>query len=85
LRALEALKLSPLYPWIYKTASKDSFVSIEKAQQVLNYQPQYSNRDALLRNFRWYLQNKPRLAGDSGVTHRLPWKQSALRLAKALF
>lgn len=32
LKVLETLKLSPLYPWIYETASKDSFVSIEKAQ-----------------------------------------------------
>ena len=34
LRILEKLKLSPLYPWIYETASKDSFVSVEKAQKV---------------------------------------------------
>lgn len=85
LKALEALKLSPLYPWIYETASKDSFVSIEKAQKELGYKPLYSNQDALLRNYRWYLQNKDRLSGGSGVTHRLPWKQSALRVVKALF
>jgi nucleoside-diphosphate-sugar epimerase len=85
LKILEALKLSPLYPWIYETASKDSFVSIEKAQQILGYQPRYSNQDALLRNYRWYLENKVRLTSDSGVTHRLPWRQSALKLVKALF
>jgi nucleoside-diphosphate-sugar epimerase len=85
LKALEVLKLSPLYPWIYETASKDSFVSIEKAQQVLGYQPMHSNREALLRNYRWYLENKARLTGDDGVTHRLPWKQSALKLAKLFF
>ena len=32
LRVLEALHLSPLYKWVYETASKDSFVSIEKAK-----------------------------------------------------
>jgi nucleoside-diphosphate-sugar epimerase len=85
LKALEALKLSPLYPWIYETASKDSFVSIEKAQKALGYKPRYSNQDSLLRNYRWYLQNKDRLSAGSGVTHRLPWKQSALRVVKALF
>ncbi|OGO70251.1 MAG: epimerase [Chloroflexi bacterium RBG_19FT_COMBO_56_12] len=85
LKALEALKLSPLYPWIYETASKDSFVSIEKAQKALGYKPLYSNQDALLRNYRWYLQNKDRLSSGTGVTHRLPWKQSALRVVKALF
>ncbi len=85
LKVLEALKLSPLYPWIYETAAKDSFVSIEKAQQTLGYRPQFSNREALLRNFDWYLQNKTRLSGDPGVTHRVPWKQQALKLAKILF
>jgi len=85
LRVLEALKLSPLYPWIYETAAKDSFVSIEKAQQMLDYRPQFSNREAMIRNYRWYLQNKARLTGAAGVTHRLPWKQGALKLAKVFF
>ncbi|BAJ64824.1 NAD-dependent epimerase/dehydratase family protein [Anaerolinea thermophila] len=86
LKVLEALNLSPLYPWIYETASKDSFVSIEKAQRVLNFQPKYSNRDALLRNYRWYLANKDALAqSGEGVTHRVPWKQKALKLVKIFF
>ncbi len=85
LRVLEKLKLSPLYPWIYETASADSFVSIEKAQQRLNFQPEFSNRDALLRNYRWYLANKDRLTEGDGVTHRRPWKQKALKLVKVFF
>lgn len=86
LKVLEKLKLSPLYPWIYETASKDSFVSIEKAQKALNYQPQYSNQDALLRNYRWYLENRDKLSTGSGeVTHRVPWKQKALGLLKVFF
>lgn len=85
LKVLEALKLSPLYPWIYETASKDSFVSIEKAQEVLNFQPQYSNKDAMLRNYRWYLENKDSFVGASGLTHRVPWKQRALKLVKIFF
>jgi nucleoside-diphosphate-sugar epimerase len=35
LRLLEALHVSPLYKWVYETASKDSFVSVEKAERVL--------------------------------------------------
>ncbi|NLF52036.1 MAG: NAD-dependent epimerase/dehydratase family protein, partial [Leptolinea sp.] len=85
LRVLEILKLSPLYPWIYETAAKDSFVSIEKAQKVLAFQPSYSNQAAMLRNYRWYLENKEHMTGDSGVTHRLPWKQQALKLMKLFF
>ena len=85
LKVLEALKLSPLYPWIYETASKDSFVSIDKAQQVLNFQPKYSNQDAMLRNYDWYLKNKDNFSEGEGVTHRVPWKQQALKLVKIFF
>lgn len=87
LRILEKLKLSPLYPWIYETASKDSFVSVEKAQQKLSYQPRYSNQQAMIRNYHWYLQNRDRLQADpgTGVTHRVPWKQKALKWVKVFF
>ena len=85
LKLLEFFQLSPLYPWIYETASKDSFVSIQKAQQILDYQPRFSNQAALLRNFDWYLSNKVHFKGASGVSHRLPWNQKALRLAKVFF
>jgi nucleoside-diphosphate-sugar epimerase len=85
LKILEAIKLSPLYPWIYETASKDSFVSIDKAKKVLGFQPKYSNQDALLRNYSWYLANKDSFKGAEGVTHRVPWKQKALKLVKIFF
>jgi len=87
LRVLEALKLSPLYPWIYETASKDSFVSVEKAQEKLNYQPRYSNQQAMIRNYHWYLTNRDRLKAEpsTGVTHRVPWKQKALKWVKVFF
>ena len=85
LKILEFMKLSPLYPWIYETASKESFVSIEKAQKNLNFAPIYSNKEALIRNYHWYLENKDNFTGGSGVSHRLPWKQKALKILKVLF
>jgi len=85
LKILEKLNLSPLYPWIYETASKDSFVSIEKAQKKLGFNPQYSNKEALLRNYRWYLANKDQFSAGEGVTHRVPWKQKALKVVKVFF
>lgn len=85
LRVLELLRLSPLYKWVYETASKDSFVSIEKAERVLGFKPRYSNKDALVRNYRWYLANLHKFQGASGVSHRVPWKQGILKLAKAFF
>jgi nucleoside-diphosphate-sugar epimerase len=84
LRLLERARLSPLYPWIYETVTEDSFVSIDRARDRLGWQPRYSNQDALLRNYRWYLEHADRL-GVAGVTHRVPWKQGALGLAKLVF
>lgn len=85
LRFLEMLHISPLYKWVYETASKDSFVSIDKAKQQLGWKPRYSNKDALLRNFKWYIDNRQSFASQSGVTHRVPWKQGALGLVKRVF
>ena len=85
LRLLEALGVSPLYKWIYETASKDSFVSIEKAERVLGFRPRYSTKEALVRNYRWYLANLDRIQRTSGISHRAPWKQGALALAKHFF
>ncbi len=85
LRILEALRLSPLYKWVYETAATDSFVSIEKAERVLGFTPKYSNKEALVRNYRWYIEHLQEFEGASGVSHRVPWKQGVLRLAKILF
>ena len=85
LRFLELLKLSPLYKWVYETASKDSFVSIEKAEKTLGYRPKFSNKDALVRNYRWYVAHLDQFRNASGVSHRVPWKQGILSLAKHFF
>jgi len=85
LRILESLHLSPLYKWVYETICEDSFVSIEKAQKKLGYSPKHSNIDALVRNFRWYLENISSFKNKSGISHRVPWKQGILKLLKAFF
>ena len=85
LRFLEWLKLSPLYKWVYETAAEDSFVSIEKAERILGYRPKYSNRQALIRNYHWYVEHLDQFRNASGVSHRVPWKQGILRLAKVFF
>jgi nucleoside-diphosphate-sugar epimerase len=85
LRVFDRLKLSPLYKWVYETASKDSFVSIEKAERQLEYAPKFSNKEALIRNFRWYLDNLSKFENASGVSHRVPWKQGAVGALKRFF
>jgi nucleoside-diphosphate-sugar epimerase len=83
LRGLELLRVSPLAEWHYKTAHKDSFVDVTKAQRLLGWQPRLSNRDALIETYDWYLANRGRV-GEAGVTHRVRWNQQALGLLKRL-
>src|SRR6266498_1425819 len=83
LGALERLKLSPLAEWHYKTAHRDSFVDVSKAQSLLGWQPRLSNTQALIETYDWYLANRGRV-GAAGVTHRVPWNQQALGLLKRL-
>lgn len=85
LRFLELLHLSPLYKWVYETACEDSFVSIEKAEKQIGFKPKYSNKQALLRNFDWYKANVESFKNQSGVSHRVPWKQGILGLIKKFF
>jgi nucleoside-diphosphate-sugar epimerase len=85
LQILEKLKLSPVYQWAYGTITEDSFVSIEKAEQILGFQPKFSNKQALIRNYQWYIDHLSEFSGQSGVSHRVPWKQGALGLAKWFF
>ena len=77
------LRLSPLYPWVYATAYKDSFVAIDKAKDILKWKPKYSNSEALIRSYKWYLEHKDEIE-ESGTTHRVKWKQGILGIAKAM-
>jgi nucleoside-diphosphate-sugar epimerase len=83
LRALELLRVSPLAEWHYKTAHRDSFVDVSKAQRLLGWQPRLSNERALIETYDWYLANRGRVRAV-GVTHRVPWNQQALGLLKRL-
>jgi len=85
LRLLEALHLSPLYRWVYETAGTESFVSCQRIETRLGFAARYSNRDALLRNFEWYLAHREEIRASSGVSHRVQWRQGLLSLVKLLF
>jgi nucleoside-diphosphate-sugar epimerase len=83
LRVLELAHLSPLAEWHYRTAHKDSFVSIEKARSLLGWEPRLSNAETLCATYDWYLEHRGELRG-AGLTHRVPWDQRALGLLRRL-
>jgi nucleoside-diphosphate-sugar epimerase len=81
LRGLELAKVSPLVEWHYKTASRDSYVDVSKAQRLLDWDATKSNVETLVENYDWYVANRGTLE-RAGVTHRVPWNQQALRFLK---
>jgi nucleoside-diphosphate-sugar epimerase len=83
LRALELLRVSPLAEWHYRTAHRDSFVDVSKAERLLGWSPRLSNEQALIETYDWYLANRGRV-GAAGITHRVPWDQQALGLLKRI-
>jgi nucleoside-diphosphate-sugar epimerase len=82
LRALELARLSPLAEWHYRTAHRDSFVDVAKAERLLGWVPRLSNAEALIETYDWYLANRGRTVNGGGVTHRVAWDQRALGLLK---
>ena len=85
LKTMECLGLSPLYKWIYETAGRDSFVSVEHIETRLGFVPKYSNRDALIRNYDWYVAHRSEIRHQIGTSHRVAWRKGALGIAKYLF
>jgi nucleoside-diphosphate-sugar epimerase len=83
LRGLELAHLSPLAEWHYRTAHRDSFVDVSKAQRELGFEPRLSNEQALCETYDWYLAHREEISA-AGLTHRVPWDQRALGLLKRL-
>lgn len=80
---LEKMHLSPLYQWVYETADKDSFVSIEKLEKAIQWKPKYSNKDAFIKSYKWYETNYDEIKSrGSGTTHTVGWKQGILGVIK---
>ena len=84
LRVLDKLRLSPIYPWIYATAARESQVSIDLIEAQLGFRARFSNSQALIRNYEWYLEHRAEFQGVTGTSHRTPWRRGALGLAKCL-
>jgi nucleoside-diphosphate-sugar epimerase len=83
LRALELARLSPLAEWHYRTAHRDSYVSIDRARRLLGWAPRLSNAETLCATYDWYLAHREEL-GAAGTTHRVPWDHRALGVLRRL-
>jgi dTDP-D-glucose 4,6-dehydratase len=59
-------------------------VSVEKLCD-LGWEAEYSNKEALIDTYQWYLDNYEESEDETGKDHRVAWDQGALIIVKKFF
>ena len=49
----------------------------KKHEQKLRFFPKHSNKQALIRNYEWDLENLHTFEGKGGISHRVPWVRAS--------
>ncbi len=84
LSILEGLNLSPIAAWHYKTMPVNSYVSISKAEKLLNWHPKKSNKELFLESYNWYKNHRDEIINKKGNTHRVNWNFKILDIVSKL-
>lgn len=79
LRILDALRLSPLVDWHYRTPHKPFFFDCTKAERLLGWRPKDSNQVMLSDTYDWYLERLNRGPLGFGDRHTLAARPGVLR------
>ena len=74
--------LSPLAPWHYRSYHKAFVFDISLAMNELGWKPNYSNQEALIESYDWYVKHKHDRTGTESSVHSRPVKQGILKLLK---
>jgi len=82
---LDALNLSPIAAWHYKTISVNSYISTKKAEKLLNWKPNKSNKELLIESYDWYKKHRSEIINKVGMTHRVGWNFKLLNIVKNIF
>ena len=82
---LDRLGLAPLTRSICSAADKISYVGIDHAIRKLGWVPRYSNVDALVEAYDWYVRHEPARSRKPGITHTSPLKQGVLSFVRLFF
>ena len=84
LSILYKVGLSPIYPWVFRTAGMDSEVNVDR-MLAMGWTPKHSNVTALVRAYDWYCEHGVHRVGVGPQTgHRSAWSQGALGLLRRL-
>jgi nucleoside-diphosphate-sugar epimerase len=77
------LGVSPLGAYHYMAYGKPNYFDISDAVRELGWQPTYSNEEAMIASYDWYLKNRDEVLNSKWIAspHKSPVKQGILRLA----
>jgi nucleoside-diphosphate-sugar epimerase len=79
------LRLSPLGPYHYRMIASDFLFDTSRIKAELGWRPTLTNRDMLLRAYRYYASNRAEIAGRTNVSaHNQSAKMGAIRVLKWL-
>jgi nucleoside-diphosphate-sugar epimerase len=80
--ALDALDLSPLTTFHYKTIDEDFYFDISKAKRDLDWVPSDSNKSCMRRGYDWYVNSADDGGAATGEGHRKAPDQGLLKLLR---
>jgi nucleoside-diphosphate-sugar epimerase len=82
MRAAAGLHLAPFAPYHWLMYSKSLWFDIQHVRDALDWQPKYSNAEALADSYDWFLLNRASTADEGRSHHRTIAKQGALKVLK---
>lgn len=83
LHFLHRLKVSPLVPYHYAVYQENFFYDVGQTQKELNWQSRYSNAEALIDAYDWYIKNEAVIAVEGNISiHKRKQPQKILRILK---
>ena len=83
MKATSAMGFSPLGVYHALLYGGSMYFDISKSQTELGWQPQYSNSEALIQSYDWYVNNREAVLSSSGGSHhRSAVKQGVLSAVK---
>tara|TARA_B100001564_G_C20591314_1_gene647954 strand:+ start:147 stop:1163 length:1017 start_codon:yes stop_codon:yes gene_type:complete len=81
---LDILNLSPFGPWHYKSFHKSCFFESSQAYELINFEPQKSNKEILSESFEHYTKIDNALENDSS-THKNSLDLKIFKILKFIF
>jgi nucleoside-diphosphate-sugar epimerase len=83
MQAAARLHLAPFAPYHWIMYSRSLWFDIEHARTALGWQPRFSNAEAMVDSYEWFLAHRHDETSSTASHHRSTAKQGALRVLKA--